>query len=352
VRLTRLSIRSTAVTAAVLGLVTSLLAAPPHAQAAPSLGLAATDQATALASTVDSAGTYLDATGRMVVTVTDAAAAETVEAAGFVAKVVTYSAADLARVTTALDTTARIPGTTWGVDPITNQVLVTYDDTVSASELASIEGVTTRFGTAARVEHTPGVLSPFISGGDAIFTGGARCSLGFNAQNSAGQRFFVTAGHCTNIGAQWRASSGGAVIGNRVSTSFPGNDYGVVQYVAGFTNNPGSVNLYNGTTRDITGSRTATVGETAQRSGSTTGVRSGQVTSTNATVNYPQGTVTGMIRTTICAQPGDSGGSLFAGSSALGMTSGGSGNCTTGGITFFNPVAEALSANGRGLSVY
>ena len=95
---------------------------------------------------------------------------------------------------------------------------------------------------------------------------------------------------------------------------------------------------------------TPTVGQTVRRSGSTTGVRSGPVTGLNATVNYPQGTVTGLIRTNVCAEPGDSGGSLFAGTTALGLTSGGSGNCTTGGTTFFQPVTEPLSV--YGVSVY
>ncbi|WP_241780208.1 trypsin-like serine protease, partial [Streptomyces wadayamensis] len=48
----------------------------------------------------------------------------------------------------------------------------------------------------------------------------------------------------------------------------------------------------------------------------------------------------------VCAEPGDSGGALFAGSTALGLTSGGSGNCSSGGTTFFQPVTEALSAYG------
>jgi streptogrisin D len=74
------------------------------------------------------------------------------------------------------------------------------------------------------------------------------------------------------------------------------------------------------------------------------------VTALNATVNYPQGTVTGLIRTTVCAEPGDSGGSLYAGTSALGLTSGGSGNCSSGGTTFFQPVTEPLSV--FGVSVY
>ena len=83
-----------------------------------------------------------------------------------------------------------------------------------------------------------------------------------------------------------------------------------------------------------------------RRSGSTTGVRSGWVTALNATVNYAEGSVSGLIRTTVCAEPGDSGGSLFAGTTALGLTSGGSGNCSSGGTTYFQPVTEALSRYG------
>lgn len=48
----------------------------------------------------------------------------------------------------------------------------------------------------------------------------------------------------------------------------------------------------------------------------------------------------------MCAQGGDSGGSLFANNTALGLTSGGSGNCTSGGITYFQPVSEALAVYG------
>ncbi|MBI0383642.1 trypsin-like serine protease, partial [Streptomyces albiflaviniger] len=82
------------------------------------------------------------------------------------------------------------------------------------------------------------------------------------------------------------------------------------------------------------------------RSGSTTGLRSGKVTGLNATVNYPEGTVTGLVQTTVCAEPGDSGGPLFAQGVALGVTSGGSGDCDRGGVTFFQPVTKALTALG------
>lgn len=250
-------------------------------------------------------------------------------------------------ITATLDKEAAIPGTAWGVDEVSKKVVVSIDDSVKGDKLAALTAVTKRFGSAIRLERMPGTLTTLIQGGDAIFTGGARCSLGFNVQNSAGQRFFLTAGHCTNIGATW-SQSGGTVIGSRVAgqSVFPGEDHGVVRYTNTSIATPGRVNLYNGSFQDITTSGNAFVGQAARRSGSTTGVRSGSVTGLNATVNYPQGQVRGLIRTNICAQPGDSGGSLFAGSTALGLTSGGSGNCTTGGTTFFEPVTRPLNRYG------
>ena len=67
---------------------------------------------------------------------------------------------------------------------------------------------------------------------------------------------------------------------------------------------------------------------------------------TGSTVNYPQGIVYELTMTNVCAEPGDSGGPLYDGSIALGLTSGGSGDCRTGGTTFFQPVTEALSRYG------
>ncbi|HEY8544187.1 MAG TPA: trypsin-like serine protease, partial [Acidimicrobiales bacterium] len=56
--------------------------------------------------------------------------------------------------------------------------------------------------------------------------------------------------------------------------------------------------------------------------------------------------VYGLTRTSACAEGGDSGGSFISGNQAQGMTSGGSGNCTFGGTTFFQPVNEVLSRYG------
>ena len=230
-----------------------------------------------------------------------------------------------------------IAGTAWYTDAKSGKVVVTVDNTVSKAEIAKIKK-TVKTDSALEINRTPGQFSKFIAGGEAITTGGGRCSLGFNVQDSAGTKYALTAGHCTNIGSSWS-------IGTTAGSSFPGNDYGIIQH-----SNPsaadGRVHLYGGY-QDITSAGNASVGQSVQRSGSTTGLHGGSVTGLNATVNYGGGDVVyGMIQTNVCAEPGDSGGSLFSGSTALGLTSGGSGNCSSGGTTFYQPVTEALSAYG------
>jgi streptogrisin D len=256
------------------------------------------------------------------------------------------STAQLTALTAGFD---RIPGTAWYVDTAAHQVVLSVTDGAKGARLDALLGTAQQAGPAVRVERLAGTLSNYISGGDAIYTGGSRCSLGFNVRNSAGTYYFLTAGHCTNIGSTWRLGNG-TEIGSRAGSSFPGNDYGIVRYTSTSISHPGAVNLYNGTSRDITGAANPYVGQSVCRSGSTTHVHCGSVLALNATVNYPQGTVYGLIRTNVCAEPGDSGGPLFAGTTALGLTSGGSGNCTTGGTTFFQPVTEPLSV--YGVSVY
>ncbi|MEH0845574.1 S1 family peptidase [Micromonospora sp. CPCC 205711] len=350
-RPTRSSLRRAAAVALAGTLVTGALLGAP-AQAAPA-SPASPDAAATLAQRLGdrAAGTYADASGKMVVAVTDAGAARQVRAAGATPRLVTRGAATLQAATSELERSAKIPGTAWWTDPATNQVVVSVDSTVTGAKLERVKAAAARTNGAVRVEAEAGVLSTRISGGNAIYAGGGgRCSLGFNVRSSSGALYFLTAGHCTNISSSWYSnSSQTAYLGARAGTSFPGNDYGIVRY-SSTTQQPGNVYLYNGSYRDITGAGNAYTGQTVYRSGSTTGLRSGSVTALNATVNYAEGSVYGLIRTTVCAEPGDSGGSLFAGNTALGLTSGGSGNCSSGGTTYFQPVTEALSV--YGVSVY
>ncbi|WP_339154000.1 S1 family peptidase [Actinomadura luteofluorescens] len=351
-------VRGAAAATAAAGLAATALAAAPAANAtldAPG-GRATTPADTAPADTGGvaaklaqrlgdrSAGAYVDqATGNLVVTVTDAKAAQAVRAAGAVPKSVTRSGADLKKVMAALKRDATVPGTAWAVDPAANQVVLTMDSTVKGARLTKVRGAATKQGAAVRTTRVAGKFRTFTAGGDPIYTGSARCSLGFNVKKGS-EYYFLTAGHCTEAGSTWTDESGGTLGGN-AGSSFPGNDYGLVKYAAAPEDTQGGVTV-NGQFQDITGAAEATVGETVTRSGSTTGVHDGQVTALDQTVNYQEGSVSGLIQTTVCAEPGDSGGPLFAGAGAVGLTSGGSGDCSSGGVTFFQPVTEPLSEFG------
>ncbi|MEJ8634054.1 S1 family peptidase [Streptomyces sp. NPDC006475] len=294
----------------------------------------------------DAAGTYYDADAKtLIVNVIDDAAAKAVRDAGGKARVVENTLAELKTARQTLTTKATIPGTSWAVNPVTNKVVVTADRTVKGAALTKLNQVVKGLGGKAELKKTAGEFKPFISGGDAIHSGGGRCSLGFNVVKD-GEPHFITAGHCGQAGSQWSDSAGGAPIGEMVDSQFPDNDFALVKY-SGSTEHPSEVNLYNGSSQAITKAGEATVGMQVQRSGSTTQVHDGEVTGLDATVNYGNGDiVNGLIQTTVCAEPGDSGGSLFAGDTAVGLTSGGSGDCSSGGETFFQPVPEALQAFG------
>ncbi|MGH4030868.1 S1 family peptidase [Actinomycetota bacterium Odt1-20B] len=293
----------------------------------------------------DAAGTYYDAQAKhLVVNVLSKDAAKTVEGAGAKARLVQNSLAELKSARSTLDRKAAVPGTMWAMDPATNKVVVTADRTVKGAGLDKLNTVMKTLGGKVELKRSKGEFKPFIAGGDAIWGSGSRCSLGFNVVKD-GQPYFLTAGHCGNAVKSWSDSQGGSEIATTEDSKFPGDDYALVKYT-GDTAHPSEVNLYGGGNQKITGAAEATVGEKVQRSGSTTQVHDGTVKALNATVNYQEGQVDGLIQTDVCAEPGDSGGALFDGEKALGLTSGGSGDCSGGGETFFQPVPEALSAYG------
>ncbi|MEW1611056.1 MULTISPECIES: S1 family peptidase [unclassified Streptomyces] len=326
---------------------TDVHAAAPSA--IPSASAYALDAEVERALGAGTAGTYLDRrTGDLVVTVTTDRAEEQARAAGATVRRVARSAAQLAAAMRTLEAEAKITGTSWGVDPRTNQVAVEADSSVPARELARLEAVAERLGGAVSISRVPGVLHREVLGGGAIHGGGSRCSAAFNV-TKGGARYFVTAGHCTDIAANWSSTSGGPVVGVREGTSFPTNDYGIVRYTDG-SSPAGTVDLHNGSAQDITSAANAVVGQAIRKSGSTTKVTSGTVTAVNVTVNYGDGPVYGMVRTTACSAGGDSGGAHFAGSVALGIHSGSSGCSGTSGSAIHQPVAEALSA--YGVAVY
>ncbi|MGB3444368.1 MAG: S1 family peptidase [Actinophytocola sp.] len=283
------------------------------------------------------AGGWL-ADGKLVVGVTSTGAATSVRAHGATAKVVSRSEKALDTVRFSLDRNrstapSSVPG--WYVDVPSNTVVVLSRADATDAAWRFVRSVRVA-ADAVRVVASDESPRPLIDvvGGNAYYIGsGTRCSVGFSVTGG-----FVTAGHCGRTGATTTQPSG-----RFAGSSFPGNDYAYVQVNAG--NTPvGAVNNYAGGRVAVAGSQDAAVGSTVCRSGSTTGWHCGTIQARNASVTYPEGTITGLIRTNVCAEPGDSGGSLLAGSQAQGVTSGGSGNCGSGGTTFFQPVNEILQA--------
>jgi streptogrisin D len=293
------------------------------------------------------AGAYLDAaTGALVVNVLDAATAGQVRAAGATPRLVARSLARLERIKAALDAVKRAPtGASWSVDLPTNSVLVSVP-TGSGATTAAFLAKARSYGGAVRVERSAPAQTQAFYGGQAILHGGSRCSAGFNTRSGSGRNYVLTAGHCTNLGGTWTTSSG-QTIGPVAASSFPGNDFGAIRISDPAALDPRGGVLYYGAFRDITGASRVAVGSSACKTGSTTGTTCGTVLAYNVTVNYAEGTVYGLTRTTICTQPGDSGGAMFAGSMAQGVTSGGTATgCNRNFRSFFQPADEPLSVYG------
>ncbi|MFI9787770.1 S1 family peptidase [Kitasatospora sp. NPDC051984] len=274
--------------------------------------------------------------GRLLAVAVALAAATALAAPSAVAADGVADAGTLAQVSTAVEQ-AGVNGIAWHTDQATGQVVVTADSSVGPAALAKL-------GKAAgtkhlKIERTAGTFTPLLSAGAAIYGGGYRCSLGFNVVKG-GVYYFLTAGHCGNIASTWYSNSAQTTtLGSTVSSSFPGTDYALVKYSSASASHPGGYSAAS-----------AYVGESVKRTGSTTGTHGGTVTALNATVRYSDGsTVRGLIQTNVCAEGGDSGGPLYDGTKALGLTSGGSGNCTSGGTTFFQPVTAAAAAYGVSL---
>ncbi|WP_406491416.1 S1 family peptidase [Streptomyces sp. NBC_01604] len=316
--------------------------------------LAAEQRATALESKARRAagtsfgGSWFDASsGTLTVGVTpgtSAAALREIRATGASVRTVAHSARELAATQARLDKLPAPAGvSSWHVDPEANTVVVNIvraderDNDVQRFVARAREAGPV---TVRRVATAPTTFAAGTVGGDPYYTGNVRCSIGFSVHGG-----FVTAGHCGQTGAGVRGWDG-TYIGNFQGSSFPENDYAWVNVGSGWWTVP--VVLGWGTVSDrlVRGSAEAPVGASVCRSGSTTHWHCGTVLAKNETVNYSQGAVRQMTKTSVCAEPGDSGGSFISGDQAQGVTSGGWGNCGSGGETWFQPVNEILNRYG------
>ena len=297
----------------------------------------------------DFGGAWLAADGTTLkIAVTDSDAVAAVRKAGAEPVLVKRSEQTLVTAKEKLDAAIEDADdlTGWYVDVKTNKLVIVAEPgaATEARAFAKDAGVSTDAVTVTVSSAKPKTLAD-IRGADAYFIavdgGVARCSIGFSVDGG-----FVTAGHCGTEGDQtFVDQNGNTALGTVEASVFPGNaDMGFVKTEAGFTPQP-VVNDFNGNELPVAGSTEAPVGAAICRSGSTTGTHCGTILAKNQTVNYPEGTVTGLTRTNVCAEGGDSGGPWLSGDQAQGVTSGGSGDCTVGGETFFQPVNEILATN-------
>lgn len=246
--------------------------------------------------------------------------------------------------------------TGWYVDPATTSVVVSVHGSADGVLEWAADAVPAAAGTVT-VEHVAEAPRPvwdLIGGQEIRSAGGARCTLGFNARSGA-TRYVLSAGHCVSVASSWYGVGG--YIGSSAGSSFPGNDYGLIRVESAAAVSTPLVDRYtSGSDVTILGVASPPVGTSVCYASPVAGWRCGSVTGVNQTLCYPQGCVYQLIRSNVCSAPGASGAPVVTnpGSGttvrAVGMVSGGSGNCTSGGTTWIQPISEPLAA--YGLTLY
>ncbi|MFD5073841.1 carbohydrate-binding protein [Streptomyces sp. NPDC058371] len=283
----------------------------------------------------------------LTVATTEAADVPAIKAGGAQATVVKTGLDDLRAVKAKLDGAATgakaLDAPVRYVDVRANRVTLQATTATAADTLLAAAGVDRALVAVKVSADRPRALHD-VRGGDAFYIdNAARCSVGFSVTKDT-QQGFATAGHCGKAGATTTGFNKVAQ-GTFQASVFPGHDMSWVGVNSDWTATP-KVKGEGDQDVQITGSVQALVGAAICRSGSTSGWHCGTVEQHETSVTYAEGTVEGVTRTTVCAEPGDSGGSYVSGTQAQGVTSGGSGDCKAGGTTFYQPINPLLSTYG------
>ncbi|WP_218158972.1 S1 family peptidase, partial [Streptosporangium canum] len=284
----------------------------------------------------------------LVVATTDSADIPQVLAAGGRGEVVSRSLAELDTIVEQVDAalSTHPNGRVRYVDVKTNKVVILSDAPSATRDVIEAAGVNPVAVRVVPSDEQPRPLSD-LQGGAPYYIGvTSRCSVGFSVLRGT-QNGFVSAGHCGKTGAVTTGVNRVA-LGVFQASHFPDNDFAWVAVNADWTPKP-LVDNGTGGTVTVAGSKEAVEGASICRSGSATGWHCGTIQQRNASITYPQGNVFGLVRTNVCAEAGDSGGSFISIDQAQGVTSGGSGDCTSGGVTYFQPIGEILTTYGLSL---
>ena len=288
---------------------------------------------------------YSETTHKLVVGVVGQDRAAAVRATGADTVAVPVPSATLDKRKTAVDKLAgkAVPAAVsgWAADPKTGSVVIKVQAGKRSPAVDAFVAKVAKAGAVTVKEvaaQAPRTFAAGTVGGDPYYVDNIRCSIGFSVYGG-----YVTAGHCGRGGLVrgWDGSGQGYFQG----WSFPDNDYAWVSVGYGWWTVPVVLGWGQVSDQLVRGSWEAPIGSSVCRSGSTSHWHCGTILAKNESVNYGNGALFyGATKTNVCAEPGDSGGSFITGDQAQGVTSGGWGNCSSGGETWFQPINEILSA--------
>ncbi|WP_406311619.1 S1 family peptidase [Streptosporangium sp. NBC_01639] len=299
---------------------------------------------------IEFAGSWFtgDVAQTLMVATTDRDNLSQIAAAGARGEVVSRSLAQLDGVIDEVDAalSTHQGGQVRYIDVKTNKVVVLSDTPSTTEDVIQASGVDPVAVQVVSSTERPQPLSDLV-GGEAYYAGPAtRCSVGFSVVRGL-QNGFVSAGHCgtagrTTTGADRREQ------GIFQASTFPDSDFAWISVNGNWSPKPAVSNGTGGTV-SVAGSRPVIEGASVCRSGPVTGWHCGLILQRNASITYAQGNVSELVRTNVCAEAGDSGGSFISVDQAQGVTSGGSGDCTSGGVSYFQPINEILTTYGLSL---
>ncbi|MDV8003166.1 S1 family peptidase [Rhodococcus sp. IEGM 1408] len=149
------------------------------------------------------------------------------------------------------------------------------------------------------------------------------CSTGFNGE-LGGTTVVITAAHCAGADGTRAALADGVEFGTMTRTSKDLIDTALVAVDPGFADRfrTNLVGTGPDTTQAITGTADPVVGQKACKSGFRTGFSCGTISDVGAQIDVAGSrTIANAFTVDLCALPGDSGGVVFSGDKALGISS-------------------------------
>lgn len=177
-----------------------------------------------------------------------------------------------------------------------------------------------------RTTRAPAETGPVVGGTayEVPVPGGLlECSTGFNGELD-GKPVVITAAHCAGADGTRASFPGGDEFGTMTGVRKEGIDTALIriddEHADRFRTN--LVGTGPDTTQAITGTTAPVVGQKACKSGSRTGFSCGTISEVGATIDVAGSrTIEDAFTVDLCALPGDSGGVVFSGDKALGVSS-------------------------------